>query len=489
MVQLHLGAPPPLQPLMTNPLENIGDSSTLIPVKAWKTPENTGKHLQVVTASQTASSKKTKYDRYWFTYKGREYRMQKRGTGRKSRWYLYFEHNKKRIPHSCGSGEKLAAEENAKLFLEAFWSGHQEALRTMMRGGSTANYSSIGRILQWADTAGLDLVHQSLRGYLSSLRVFVRKVTGRDDFAAISASVLSPQNVRKYFADAAEAANAQPKQEDENRIKRTANSTLNQATALFTRRNLEDMRADGVILPDLKPFLEACQSRRFDRIDSRHVEIPSDAIIRRTLIAWKNLTDRNMFLAIGHALSFGLRKNEMAQARWTWHTCQFGQQMLDSAANVKSGAGRIQKMALNPFYRVMLHRARQEKWIPKNPDVHILEGHETYRTDILFRETSDWMRALGWKTQKTFHAFRDYVGSLITMKYGIRFTKEWLDHSTVQVTEDHYSSFVNRAQLIKPERIYISWSREISAKSKPSQPSPPPPVDTTASPPSPTGSP
>lgn len=53
-----------------------------------------------------------------------------------------------------------------------------------------------------------------------------------------------------------------------------------------------------------------------------------------------------MFLAIGHELAFGLRRAEMAQARWDWlKTAAAGYPVLDAEAIVKNGSGTMAGLA------------------------------------------------------------------------------------------------------------------------------------------------
>ena len=44
---------------------------------------------------------------------------------------------------------------------------------------------------------------------------------------------------------------------------------------------------------------------------------------------WESLEDRDLFLAIGHELAFGLRIHEFSQARWNWHKTEHGYPVLD----------------------------------------------------------------------------------------------------------------------------------------------------------------
>jgi integrase len=122
---------------------------------------------------------------------------------------------------------------------------------------------------------------------------------------------------------------------------------------------------------------------------------------------------------------------------------------------VKNVKGCVHVFPLNPFWRLMLRRAKLENWTGRADD-YVLTGSTTERCVSTFLRITSWMRKLGWKMQKTNHAFRDYAGSLVAMKYGLEAAKEFLDHSSVTTTEGHYSSFIKSHAT--RGRSYIKWA-------------------------------
>jgi hypothetical protein len=132
---------------------------------------------------------------------------------------------------------------------------------------------------------------------------------------------------------------------------------------------------------------------------------------------------------------------------------------------VKNGSGIVQVRAVDPFYSIMKRKIAEMKWAPdpanSGPDAVsdlIITGTVTYRTDDIFRAVSAWLRGLGWETMKTNHALRAYTGSQIAMKYGIYEAQMWLRHSTVKVTEQHYSHFVNKFKPADLENLATRWA-------------------------------
>ena len=191
---------------------------------------------------------------------------------------------------------------------------------------------------------------------------------------------------------------------------------------------------------------------------------PPETIIQQTLTDWEALgngasvpANRDLFLAIGHELAFGLRLAEMSQAKWNWHTERNGYPVLDGRAAVKNGTGLIQVRALDPFYSTLKRIAVKNGWWGE-ADTLVIQGTETYRTDELFRAVSAWLRARGWETMKTNHALRAYAGSQVAMRYGIYEAQMFLRHSSVKVTEQNYSHFVSKFKPTDLNQIATRWA-------------------------------
>ena len=205
--------------------------------------------------------------------------------------------------------------------------------------------------------------------------------------------------------------------------------------------------------------MRAGNSAKFENIPKISYYPPRAEIIHQTLADWEQLTDRDLFLAIGHELAFGLRISEFAQARWNWHAEQNEYPVLDGRGQVKGGTGLVQVRALDPWFTTMKRIAVRNKWWPaKLDDALIITGTDAYRKDGLFRSVSHWLRERGWETRKTNHALRAYAGSQIAMKYGIYEAQIWLRHSTVKVTEQHYSHFVAKFKPSDLDSIPARWA-------------------------------
>jgi integrase len=218
----------------------------------------------------------------------------------------------------------------------------------------------------------------------------------------------------------------------------TANSLWRQAASLCAPRarfTYSKLKIDRDCLAEFAKTGRVCQ-RVVSKAPPRP---PKDEIIARTVSAWEACEDRNLFLAVGHMLTFGLRIGEIEQAKENWWTVKYGVPMLCATGDFKDHGVYFELPALDPWYSIMRTKALGRGWLSATPtDDYLIAGSMTYRTDGLERDVSTWLRSLGWETTKTSHALRAYAGSQVCLKYGVYKAKEFLRHSSVKVTEQHY---------------------------------------------------
>lgn len=295
------------------------------------------------------------------------------------------------------------------------------------------------------------------RQNVNALHQLLRTACSTASIDTLSAREINPSLVQKWFRFAMERAEASGDQLAEASIKKSANSRFVQASSLFTDRARAFYATRSIDLPAFGEFVRAGHVHRFTRLPKDQFNPPAEAVIKATLDAWQLLEDRNLFLAVGHALSFGLRKGEIAQARWGWWTTRGGYPVLDGAAEVKNGAGLVQVRALDPWFNFMRQRVEAQAWRGAAQDF-IITGNTTFRSDDIFRAVSEWLTKLGWETMKMTHALRAYAGSQVAMKYGIYEAQCWLRHSTVKVTEQHYTHFVKRFRPADANALPATWA-------------------------------
>ena len=404
---------------------------------------------------------------FHFKHEGKDYRCFKAKLHRDAPWYIHFERDGRRYKHCLGTNVKENAITAARQYIDAVTaaqhSGREELLESFKQRRAPevpTKYATVGQMIAEFERAPLQIGEAHRRQVANNARWALRKVFGEQcAVEALSADqFISAEFVGKFFeAITAELADAAGDQEKARRMQRSANSMFISAKCLLRPKVVKHFERAGLVLPPVDPFHAAFRADRFERVAKAVFNPPGDDIITRTLEAWLTLP-RNEFLALGHALAFGLRAHETAQAKWGWHTTIHGQPFLHGHAQVKSGSGLVQVVALDPWFAQMRARIEREGW-RGGPEEYILTGSDTERGETVFRDISAWMRGLGWATQKTNHEMRRYAGSQVAMKYGLYQCSTWLRHSSVKVTQEHYTHYLSRFSMIDPEKLAVKWAQ------------------------------
>lgn len=446
-----------------------------------------------------------------FKYRGRQWRIFKRSADSDANWYLYFEANKKRFgPMSLGTASKAAALAEAKLRLDLHFAERENGLRASMQRPGMESYSRLEQIIGRADSDDFGVVltvptrkmagERARKSYAWSLRWVLRLALGITDAQVdvLPASVLSKETSRRFFNVVSAEAGSLADQAERNRFVRTAHSFFHTACALFAPRPLEAMRTvHKLVLPDLAEFRQGEQLFGQAVPPPNRATLPSDAVIARTLREWIRIAEtpgycipggdrvrlkgtptprltptalseldrRNLFISIGLELACGFRVSETKRIRRNWITTQKGMPIVQALnTKAKDGTGKIEVAPLDPFWRVLWF------WVGKNgwevgPDELLLTARSDARgatTDRGFwpnTHGSHWLRWLGWQTQKTNHALRDFSASMITMRYGLGEACDWCRHKTLATTERNYSRFVKLSKRVDAKKLaWIRWS-------------------------------
>lgn len=333
------------------------------------------------------------------------------------------------------------------------------------------------------ETASLDPSPATRRQNIHALLGVVRaSLPPSDNLQSenLKITALTADLARAWLKTRRAIAESAPDQATAARTKRTANSLAAQAASLFTKPALEAYRQAGLKLPDFDPFLSALSAGRFRKLKAKAYNPPADTVVTATLAAWPDLP-RNEFLAIGLMLAFGLRKGEVAQARWDWLQTREGHPVLTTeSGDFKNRTGAICITAVDPWYTTLITRAKTAGWLPPacppsppsgeragvrglgsenlRSDNLIISGTLTERSEEVFRRVGAFLRQQGWATQKTNHALRDYAGSQIAMKYGLQNASFWLRHSSILVTQTHYTTFVSQLKNTNPDALAARWA-------------------------------
>lgn len=337
------------------------------------------------------------------------------------------------------------------------------------------------------------------------------------EITGLPATILSKSTAEKFFAVIEHRAAELPDQAARARYLRSAYSMHSNAVNLVSARACEAIRRQSP--PDFRDWREGRKLFGRPLPAAPRAPLPSDAIIRCTLSAWVDLARqgampspasslsslhrRNLFIAVGLQLACGLRAGETAQARWGWWQAENKRPLLaTSEVRVKNQTGALEVVPVDPFWRVLNFWVDRHGWRGA-PDAYCLatrtsetvkQGNLTFRratenaergarnaeledvcsalrvphsafecvTDRTYwpaRHVSEWLRALGWRTQKTNHALRDYSASLITMRFGLGCAKDWCRHSQQKTTERSYNRFVSGPRRSSPETLrWVKWA-------------------------------
>jgi hypothetical protein len=446
-----------------------------------------------------------------FKYRGKNWRIFKRKADADASWYLYFEFNKERNLLSLGSSSKQHALAEAKLKIDLHYADREKGLRSSMVRSEQKKFSPLTDIIGKADTDNFGVLltvptkkmagERSRKAYGWSLRWVLRLALDlhNEQVDALDSSVLSKATARKFFDAVARNSVNFPEQSERNKYVRTAHSFFNNACALLAPRPLEAMRSTfNLHLPDVADFRKGNQIYGQAVPPPNRSVLPSDAVINKTLREWIRIAEtpgyqipggdrqrikgtaghelplaplneldrRNLFVSVGIELSCGFRVSETKRIRRNWITAQKGMPLVqDLNTKAKDGTGKIEVAPLDPFWSVLWFWIRKNNWDVGAEDLLLIarDGEWGEMTDRKFwpeTHASHWLRWLGWQTQKTNHALRDFSASMITMRYGLGEACDWCRHKTLATTERNYSRFVKLSKRVDAKKLaWIRWAK------------------------------
>jgi hypothetical protein len=195
-------------------------------------------------------------------------------------------------------------------------------------------------------------------------------------------------------------------------------------------------------LPDLKPFLEA---PLFPKVGKKQYNPPDQLILAKTFAALPDLeqTEPDLYVAIWLALGFGLRREEICKTRLAWFVTINDTPHIHLDYKTKNGDYPTIRCHLDAWPKLQPHlqRARAEG------REHLLHDNNRHVHAALWGRLGDWMRNLGWKTQKTLHEFRAFAGCKIAEAHGLLAASKWLRHESLTTTEENYGRYIDMRNL------------------------------------------
>jgi integrase len=473
---------------MNSSSANTANCNNIIPISDKVAHGLTSVNKPTRTAAQ---------QQHCFRYRGRTWRLFKRSKS--PNWQLQFWRAGQRFPHSLGTTSKEHAETEAKLKIDLWMDNRESDLRRSMIRPGDKQFDPIFKIVAAVPNLPIIANQKTRDSYVWSLCWVIKFALGVQDDATVmntSCGELNKATTRAFFDKMIAHAATLESQADKNRWFRNAQTFYDNARSLFAPRPLEAMRETFKLqLPDLTVFRDGKKLWGVRVGSASDFERPSDDVILQTLKDWEILADletpvalkrkncnhtiipldrRNMFIAAGLAFSCGLRKAEIRKAKWSWFQREQDHPMLKANVNVKNKTGVIKVRPVDPFWSTMNQMIDANGW-RGGPDDYCLEersrekvlgkpecvfsGGHCDRTYWPFWLIGYWLRGLGWTTQKTNHALRDFSASTITTKYGLEAASRWCRHGQLATTQAHYNRFVSDEAMCNRELLdWFHWA-------------------------------
>lgn len=440
-----------------------------------------------------------KYPVHVMRYKGRSWRLFKRSLAADATWHVVFHRAGIREPHTLRTSSITHAEAEARALIDRWLAG-------FLRPNRNASACTIGEIVRVVELLPIAASLKCRADYVWSLRWVLRLALGVDkderdgrdvSIDGLRVDVLCKDTARRFFSAVTVRANGLD-QGQRNTWLRTATTLWANSLALFAPRPLDALRNTfNLRIPSLEDWRKGRKLFLTEKVASgSDFERPDDATIRRTFVEWMRLARmpgyvlptalrhgpalsdvdrRNMFVAVGLALSCGLRASEFRKARWSWFTVEKGRPLLSAGdVKVKNKSGQLRVRPLNPFW-IILNRtvdrmgwrgAPEEYCLVSREQVQIVgrsnaftRGGQCDRTYWASYLVGKWLRWLGWRTQKTNHALRDLSASYVTMKFGLTRAKLFCRHGQQATTEAHYGRFVDEDTMDDSRALrWLTWA-------------------------------
>jgi len=226
--------------------------------------------------------------------------------------------------------------------------------------------------------------------------------------------------------------------EDRPRVARSTNTILRSVKCLYSERLLDtyDKIPDHVTSFKRVRSLKA-PSVQYTVADKK--EKIADAIRRCDALEDENY---GAWLTYYLSLHAGLRRSEVAAAKWSWLTDSGILVQSDGDFQTKSGKSRLVPLSQSQIKRLREYQFDSE---------YIVPGPYTARYRVLPDEVARIIRDCGITGSKSFHELRKYYGANVATQLGIFHAQKYLGHHSPEITSKYYADVVEH----KPVEIKI----------------------------------
>ena len=311
---------------------------------------------------------------------------------------------------------------------------------TKRRAETPEGGATIGQIIDFLEAHGesLELGERTVAGYIRCLlnvvqvgRAFQTGKTMTEAEARMLPLAALDHALASDFKKALEG-----RETDElalARLKRTINSKLRSAKAVFSPRLRDEYASARFDVPDMSSFLSVSLYRRV----TKRFTLPPRELITSVMVQINrraSVFDRNTWLTCVLACHAGLRRAEIASARWRWLSDDGSPHIrVQPEADFVPKSGRDRVVPLHPI----VYRALVDEKI--TGDEYLLTGTEGMRTDVHMRKCTQVLHGFGVAAAKPIHELRKWFGSYVANVFGLTTAQRYLGHSSHQTTLDYYA--------------------------------------------------
>jgi hypothetical protein len=393
-----------------------------------------------------------------FTFEGRSRTIFTRTEDPFAPWYIRIKKDGADSWVNLGTHAKSTAEQNARDLLRASRNEKSEETREALRQRKKRTEATLGQVVEAFEEWPSGPSSSTRSDYLWALRSMVQTIYGKTpEWTTHPAAILDADFVFKYrTAIMRKLDEEEADDRDIQSAMRSGNSVIRQARALFGPELLQYYRIEAELeLPDLAPFRTASP---FKGVVKKDYQQPDDGLIARTFEELEKTRDTHpdRYKVCWLALGFGLRKGEIAAARTDWLVAVGGRIHLELRSVIQKNGTEspvTKNGQANPRIPISNGAWERLQRVKSWPGGHFIGGCKSYRIDDVFRETNEWLRSLGWETQKGIHELRAYAGCQVIMRDGLLAGSQWLRHERVETTQKFYGRYIQTKVSDVPLKI------------------------------------
>ena len=377
-------------------------------------------------------------------FRGKAYRLWKRGEKRGSPWWVRVQVMGKDYPFSTDTSDMKLAKDRAKVQLAKILDGNWKGADVVQP--RDYNRATVGDVLKVLDEHASNVKESTAKNYRTRLILLIREVTGCTEFAAKKTKLSS---ITAEMARAFQAQRQGLKRVETKKLTKantTANAVLRAAKAIFSKRNIADFEAAGLTIPPCireftaVPLLVEASHRYSDN------PIPQSCIDRIDK-ALPGLREKDERLWAIHLMVrlLGMRDSEILAARRSWLGKEDGQ------------------------WCIRIIKREEDEWTPKRsegsiavPDV-LMEYFKrqddylipatsyTTRYNLIYRRHNEWLRKFLPPRVKGAHELRKHFGALIATKEKSIYVAAQMLRVSLSVAEHHYTALIKKPKALSLE--------------------------------------